>query len=104
MSSDLITSTMKSELARPATGFISFTTPASAAIWRAVGRAADGMRPAPTGGVAALAPLFDAVTAAPATATPAKNFRRLTSGRKSFRAIATSLKCRAGRTHFDELG
>src|SRR5436305_9340006 len=88
MSSDLSTSTMKSELARPATGFISFTTPASAATCCAVGRTAEGSRPAATGGVAAL--LVAAVAAAPVTATPARNLRRLTSGRGVFRAISQS--------------
>src|SRR5947209_6361918 len=77
---------MKSELARPATGFISFTTPASAATCRAVGRTADGSRPASTGGIAAL-PLVAAPAAAPVTATPARNLRRLTSGCDFFRAI-----------------
>src|SRR5581483_1598087 len=89
MSSVLSTSTMKSEPARPATGFISLTTPASAAICFAVGRTAEGTRAALTGGGAALAPV--AVAAAPVTATPARNLRRLTSGRASFRAIPTSL-------------
>src|SRR5262245_11261099 len=80
---------MKSEPGFPARCGISFGTAVSAAIWCAVGITAEGSRltsAAVVPGVAALAAVADA--AAPATATPARNFRRLTSGRESFRAIA----------------
>src|SRR5215510_2576300 len=80
-----MTSTMKSEPARPTIGFTSVTTLASSAIWCAVGRTAEGILAAAVGGVAAFATLADA--AAPATAAPARNLRRLTSGRESLRAI-----------------
>ena len=60
MLSDLITSTMKSEPARPAIGFTSVETLASAAICCAVGRNTEGIFAAPAGGVAA----FVAVAAA----------------------------------------
>src|SRR6478609_8372760 len=70
MSSVLITSTMKSEPATPPIRGNSFGVAVSAAatcIW---------------GGSA---------VAAPATATPARNLRRFTSGRGSFRAMELSL-------------
>src|SRR5215217_7984183 len=86
-----MTSTMKSEPARPARCGISFGMPVSVAIWCAVGGNAEGNFAAPTGGVAAFAALVAVVAAAPVTATPARNFRRLTSGRESFRAIRISL-------------
>src|ERR1700686_262180 len=84
-----ITSTIKSEPARPPNGDASFGTSVSIAICCALGRSADGILAAPTGGVAASATSGGEATgvAAPATATPARNFRRLTSGRGSFRAI-----------------
>src|SRR6476659_9066226 len=69
---------MKSEPARPAIGFTSVVTPASAAICRAVGRSTEGIFPAAAGG-AAFTLLVTAVAAAPVTATPARNFRRFTS-------------------------
>src|SRR3954463_15584889 len=84
---DLITSTMKSEPGRPARCGISFGTPVSVAIWCAVGGSAAGIFAAPAGGVAAFVTVAAVVAEAPATATPARNFRRLTSGRGSFRAI-----------------
>src|SRR4030081_2070534 len=83
-----ITSTMKSEPARPPSGEASLGTSVSMAICCAVGRSADGTLAAPMGGAAAWASGGETtVVAAPATATPARNFRRLTSGRVSFRAI-----------------
>jgi NAD(P) transhydrogenase subunit beta len=39
----------------------------------------------------------ETAVAAPATATPAKNFRRFTSGRESFRAMVFSLDYRQAR-------
>src|ERR1019366_2588967 len=85
-----ITSTMKSEPARPPSGDASFGTSVSIAICCAVGRSTEGILAAATGGVAALATSGGEATvvAAPATATPARNFRRLTSGRGLFRAIS----------------
>src|SRR5258708_4539726 len=84
-----ITSTMKSEPARPPNGDASFGISVSIAICCAVGRNTDGIFAASTGGAAALATSGDEATvvAAPATATPARNFRRLTSGREFFPAI-----------------
>src|SRR5262245_40540459 len=83
-----MTSTMKSELGLPTRCGISFGTLVSAAICCTEGCTAEGSRltsAAVVPGVAALAAVADAV--APATATPARNFRRLTSGRGSFLAI-----------------
>src|SRR5712671_472246 len=77
MSSDLITSTMKSDPGRPCSGLTSTSTLASSAICCAVGRNTVGIFAAPIGGVPALATLAD--VAAPVTAAPARNFRRLTS-------------------------
>src|SRR5262245_46835069 len=85
--SDLITSTMKSELGLPARCGMSFGTAVSLAICCTLGGTAAGRRftsAAVVPGVAALATLVDA--AAPATAAPARNLRRLTSGRDVFRA------------------
>src|SRR5262249_23319370 len=79
---------MKSEPGFPARCGISFGTAVSAAIWCAVGMIAEGSRltsAAVVPGVAALAAVADA--AAPATATLARNLRRLTLGRDSFLAI-----------------
>jgi hypothetical protein len=53
-----------------------------------VGGMTVGNLAAAVGGVAALA-LLEEVTAAPVTATPARNLRRLTSERGSFRAISS---------------
>src|SRR5262245_11908106 len=78
---------MKSELGLPARRGISFGTAVSVATWCAIGSTAAGSRftsAAVVPGVAALAALADA----PATATPARNLRRLTSGRASLRAIS----------------
>src|SRR5437867_6702848 len=78
---------MKSELGLPARCGISFGMAVSVATWWAIGSTAAGSRltsAAVVPGVAALAAVADA----PATATPARNLRRLTSGRESFRAIS----------------
>src|SRR5258705_1197356 len=93
--SDLITSTMKSELGLPARCGISFGTAVSLAICCTLGGTAAGSRfesAAVVPGVAALATLVDA--AAPATAAPARNLRRLTSGWERLRAMVSS-NCRA---------
>src|SRR6266700_557282 len=95
--SDLITSTMKSELGLPARCGISFGTAVSLAICCTLGGTAAGSRftSAAVGpGVAALATLVDA--AAPATAAPASNVRRLTSGREPFRAMIYAKMQRCG--------
>src|SRR5262245_39196289 len=75
MSSDLITSTMKSEPGMPA-GFAEICgVPVSAAATAAEGRNADGRGAfSMIGEVAALAP--SEALAAPANATPARNLRR----------------------------
>src|SRR5947209_20056247 len=83
----LITSTMKSEPARPPSGDASFGASVSAAICCAVGGRTVGNLAVAVGGVAAPAWPLVAVTAAPVTATPARNLRRLTSVRGSFRAM-----------------
>src|SRR5690242_13434550 len=82
MSSDLITSTMKSEPAAPLSRFISGTAPTSAAAMRALGATADGSRCGAigSGAVAAVAVTGAAVAAAPATAAPDRNLRRSTLG------------------------
>src|SRR6476646_2646504 len=93
--SDLITSTMKSELGLPARCGISFGMAVSLAICCTLGGTAAGSRftsAAVVPGVAALATLVDA--AAPATAAPARNLRRLTSGWERLRAMVSS-NCRA---------
>src|SRR6266542_6525885 len=87
MSSDLITSTMKSEPGRCPSGFTSTSTFASSAIWCAVGRVNAGTLAAPVGGVAALAASCASGTVAAVPATPARNFRRFTLERESFLAI-----------------
>ena len=81
-----MTSTMKSEPALPAIRDRSLPgVPVSAAIVRSVGGSAEGSRGATLVG-AAFAPFCAAVVAvaAPATATPARKLRRLTSGRGFF--------------------
>src|SRR6516162_1096773 len=84
-----MTSTMKSEPARPPSGESTFGSSVSAAICLAVGGSTEGAFAAATGGIAASA--VDEAIVAPATAAPAKNFRRLTFGLASrlgfFRAI-----------------
>src|SRR5882724_4299517 len=73
---DLITSTMKSEFGLPARCGMSFGTAVSLAICCMLGGAAEGNR---------------FTSAAPATAAPARKFRRFTSGREFFRAISKPL-------------
>src|SRR5438445_11142682 len=82
MSSDLITSTMKSEPARPSVLGAS-GAPVAAAATRAEGRSADDLAVVPAAGaeasVAARAISEDeTVVAAPATTVALRNFRRLT--------------------------
>src|SRR5215469_14838602 len=87
MPSDLMTSTMKSEPARPPSGESTLGSSVSAAICCAVGRCTVGIFSAATGGAAASATGGVAIVA-PATAAPARNLRRLTSGLLEFlRAI-----------------
>src|SRR5215510_8438708 len=96
--SDLITSTMKSEFGLPARCGMSFGTAVSLAICCTLGTTAFGSRftsAAVAPGVAALATLVDA--AAPATAAPARNLRRLTSGWDDFRAMGFLLIAAARR-------
>src|SRR5258706_15869726 len=88
---DLITSTMKSEFGLPARCGKSFGTAVSLAICCTLGGTAEGNRftsaePAPGPACALLT-----VAAAPATAAPARKFRRFTSGREFFRAISKPL-------------
>src|SRR5712671_5334662 len=85
MSSDLMTSTMKSDPAGPLPRLGSCGVPTSAAATLAEGGSADGSRAGSIGlgagaakDVAGDAPC--AVTAAPATAAPDRNLRRLTLG------------------------
>src|SRR5262249_33288745 len=78
---------MKSELGLPARCGISFGTAVSVAIWWAIGSTAAGRR-FPSAAVVPRAPPLAALADAPATATPARNLRRLTSGREPFRAIS----------------
>src|SRR4030081_2535746 len=85
MSSDLMTSTIKSEPAGPLPRLGSCGVPTSAAATLAEGGSADGSRAGSIGlgagaakEVAGAAPC--AVTAAPATAAPDRNLRRLTLG------------------------
>ena len=75
-----ITSTMKSEPARPPSGDASFGASVSTAIWCAVGGSTVGSFSTAVGTVAALPVVAAADAAAPVTATPVKNLRRLTSG------------------------
>src|ERR1700730_17607394 len=96
MSSDLMTSTMKSEPAGPWPRLGSCGVPPSAAATLAEGGSADGSRAGSIGlgagaakDVAGDAPC--AVTAAPATAAPDRNLRRLTLGSPCRLAIKTSL-------------
>src|SRR5882762_11819773 len=85
MSSVLMTSTMKSEPATPPIRASSFGVPVSAAATFMVGASAEGSRAgAASDGVADVAAFATGgvtAVAAPATATPARNLRRLTSGR-----------------------
>src|SRR5215510_484405 len=87
----LTTSTMKSEPGTPPTRGSSFGVAVSATATCMVGGSADGRRGGALAGVlavvAALAAGGVTALAAPATATPARNLRRLTSGRGCFRAM-----------------
>src|SRR6185295_11640765 len=96
MSSVLITSTMKSEPALPPIRASSLPGVAVsvAMVWND-GGSADGSRGALTGTALAASGAVTAV-AAPATATPARNLRRLTSDR-SFRAMVFSQYSHARR-------
>src|SRR6267154_3830724 len=95
MSSVLITSTMKSEPGTPPIRGSSFGVPVSAAATCILGGSADGRRRGSAlgevAGVAAFATGGVTAVAAPATATPARNLRRFTSGRGSLRAMELSL-------------
>src|SRR5215470_7614798 len=88
MSSVLMTSTMKSDPAGAVTCGPAGGTPVSATATWADGGSADGR-----GGVASAAGRDDTVAGAgdtapaPATATPARNFRRFTFARVSSRAM-----------------
>src|SRR3981189_1447927 len=102
----LMTSTMKSE---PGTPPIrepdnSFGVPVSAAATCIVGGSADGRAAAAAcGAAAAVAPFATGgvtAVAAPATATLARNLRRLTSGRGSLRFMEFSLDCRFRRSRW----
>src|SRR5947209_660484 len=91
ISSVLMTSTMKSEPGTPPMRGSSFGVAVSATATCMVGGSADGRRGGALAGALAVvaAPAAGGVTAvaAPATATPARNLRRLTSGRGCFRAM-----------------
>src|SRR5262245_28961827 len=96
MSSVLMTSTMKSEPATPPMRGNSFGVPVSAAATCIEGGSAEGRgAAAAAGGVACVAPFAAGAEAAPAaapvTATPARNLRRLTCGRRSLRFMGISL-------------
>src|SRR5262245_9961164 len=94
MSSVLMTSTMKSEPGAPLIRDSSFGVAVSAAATCMLGGSAEGRRAgAASGAIAGVAPFATGATvvAAPATATPARNLRRLTSGRGSFRLMDFSL-------------
>src|ERR1700704_1248993 len=110
MSSVLMTSTMKSE---PGTPPIrepdnSFGVPVSAAATCIVGGSADGRGAgAALGDVADVAPFATGgvtAVAAPATATLARNLRRLTSGRGSLRFMEFSLDCRFRQSRWGTTG
>src|SRR5436305_12570986 len=82
MSSDLITSTMKSEPARPAVA-VACGAPVSAAATRAEGRSADGWVDGAAAGAATSVAAREisadeTVVAAPAATVAPRNFRRLT--------------------------
>src|SRR6266516_2327404 len=91
ISSVLMTSTMKSEPGTPPMRGSSFGVAVSATATCMVGGSAEGRRGGALVGalavVAALAAGGVTAVAAPATATPARNLRRLTSGRGCFRAM-----------------
>src|SRR6266849_4003715 len=87
ISSVLMTSTMKSEPGTPPIRGSSFGVAVSAAATCMVGGNAEGRRGGALAVVAAFAAAGVTAVAAPATATPARNLRRLTSGRGCFRAM-----------------
>src|SRR5438552_3685390 len=89
MSSVLITSTMKSEPATPPMRGKSLGVPVSAAATRMLGGRAEGRRGADEGEPACVAAraLSGTVLAVPATATLARNLRRLTPPRASLVAV-----------------
>src|SRR5882757_10720609 len=95
MSSVLMTSTMKSEPATPPIRGNSFGMPVSAAATCIDGGSAEGRGAGAALGVVASVAAFAAgdvtAVAAPATATPARNLRRLTSGRRWSRFMGFSL-------------
>src|SRR5262245_53728857 len=107
MSSVLITSTMKSEPGTPPIRGSSFGVPVSAAATCMLGGSAEGRRAGSASAeVAGVAPFATGATvvAAPATATPARNLRRFTSGRESFRLMDFSLDRCAPRPRAGEAG
>src|SRR5262245_3663153 len=87
ISSVLMTSTMKSEPGTPPMRELdsSFGVPLSAAATCIVGGSAEGRRGAALVAAVVAACAGDTAVAAPATAAPARNLRRLTSG--CFRAM-----------------
>src|ERR1700676_5068919 len=88
-----MTSTMKSEPSGPAVFANSVGVPVSAAAIWALGRSADGRGDE---AVAARASFCgDTAVAAPVTATPAMNFRRLTFGPLSLHAESFARSLRA---------
>jgi hypothetical protein len=86
---------MKSDPGTPPIRGSSFGVAVSAAATCILGGSADGRRGGSAlgevAGVAAFATGGVTAVAAPATATPARNLRRFTSGRGSFRAMELSL-------------
>src|SRR5216684_4825813 len=93
MSSVLMTSTMKSDPATPPIRDSSCGVPVSAAATCMVGGSAEGRAGlAPVAVVAPFAAGGVTAVAAPATATPARNLRRLTSGRGSLRASLRAME------------
>src|SRR5262245_15921349 len=107
MSSVLMTSTMKSDPAGAlVTGSVGGVPVSAAATW-AFGGSADGRRGGTSTGVCGVAAgaVAGATVVAPATATPAKNLRRLNFASLSLRIVApfrwsrrhsTPLRCVAG--------
>src|SRR6266511_1062066 len=89
ISSVLMTSTMKSEPGTPPMRDVdnSFGVPLSAAATCMVGGSAEGRRGAALVDVVVAACAGGTAVAAPATATPARNLRRLSSGCGCFRAM-----------------
>src|SRR5262249_37673316 len=87
MSRVLMTSTIKSEPGTPPIRGSSFGVAVSAVATCMVGGSAEGRRGGAPVEAAAFAVGGVAALAAPATATAARNLRRLTSGREYFRAM-----------------